>query len=289
MGIYIGYLFAYGFGGWVTQSLGWRTTFVVVGLPGVLLAALVALTIKEPPRGFAERRDVMDGGRVAVSDDRVTPSFGDTLRRLWSRKSFRHIALAASLQSLAGYGVGNFVPSFIIRAHEMTIGEIGWRLALVMGAGGVVGVVSSGWISDRLALRGEQWYVLTPAIALVLTLPLTLLAFLAITPGWMFLSYAPYVVLGAMWLGPSLAVTHSLVGLRQRAVASAALFFILNLIGLGLGPLIVGTLSDLFRPAFGDADGLRYAIISTALVAKTWAIAHFLLAARTVTADVDRT
>jgi predicted MFS family arabinose efflux permease len=207
---------------------------------------------------------------------------------LWSRKSFRHIALAASLQSLAGYGVGNFVPSFIIRAHDMTIGDVGWRLALVMGIGGVIGVVSSGWIADRLSRRGEQWYVLTPAIALIITLPLTYLAFSALSPGRMFISYVPYVVLGAMWLGPSLAVTHSLVGLRQRAVASAALFFILNLIGLGLGPLIVGSLSDLLRPAFGDAGGLRYAIIGTALVAKIWAIAHFLLASKTIAADVNR-
>ena len=289
MGVYIGYLFAYGFGGWVAESLGWRTTFVVVGLPGVLVALIVAVTIKEPPRGLAERIESGGVERETESDTSSAPSFGDTLRLLWSRKSFRHIALGASLQSLAGYGIGNFVPSFIIRAHDMTIGDVGWRLALVMGVGGVIGVVSSGWISDRLARRGDQWYVLTPAIALILTLPLTILAFSALTPGSMFLSYVPYVVLGAMWLGPSLAVTHSLVGLRQRAVASAALFFLVNLIGLGLGPLIVGSLSDLMRPAFGDANGLRYAIIGTALVAKVWAITHFLLASRTVAADIERT
>lgn len=288
MGVYIGYLFAYGFGGWVAESLGWRTTFIAVGLPGVLVAVIVALTIKEPPRGLAERREAGLDTAETESTDQSRPSFRETLRLLWSRKSFRHIALAASLQSLAGYGVGNFVPSFIIRAHDMTIGDVGWRLALVMGIGGVIGVVSSGWIADRLSRRGEQWYVLTPAIALIITLPLTYLAFSALSPGRMFISYVPYVVLGAMWLGPSLAVTHSLVGLRQRAVASAALFFILNLIGLGLGPLIVGSLSDLLRPAFGDAGGLRYAIIGTALVAKIWAIAHFLLASKTIAADVNR-
>ena len=286
MGVYIGYLFAYGFGGWVAESLGWRTTFVAVGLPGILVAVIVALTIKEPPRGLAERREAGLDVTETVSTDQARPSFRETLRLLWSRKSFRHIAMAASLQSLAGYGVGNFVPSFIIRAHDMAIGDVGWRLALIMGIGGVIGVVSSGWIADRLSRRGEQWYVLTPAIALIITLPLTYLAFSALTPGRMFISYVPYVVLGAMWLGPSLAVTHSLVGLRQRAVASAALFFILNLIGLGLGPLIVGSLSDLLRPAYGDADGLRYAIIGTALVAKFWAIAHFLLASRSVSADI---
>ena len=286
MGVYFGYLFAYGLGGWIAQSLGWRMTFVVLGLPGVLLAVIVALTIKEPPRGLAERHDGEDVSRDAISDVSAGSSFGDTLRLLWSRRSFRHIAVAASLQSVAGYGVGNFIPSFVIRAHDMSIAEAGWKLALITGIGGAVGVVFAGWIADRLSRRGEQWYVLTPAIALILTLPLTLLAFSAVSAGEMFLFYIPYVVLGAMWLGPVLAITHSMVGLRQRAVASAALFFIVNLVGLGLGPLMVGTLSDLMRPEFGDADGLRYSIIGTALVVKSWAVVHFLLASRNIAADV---
>ncbi len=149
-------------------------------------------------------------------------------------------------------------------------------------------MVIAGWLADRLARRGAQWYVLTPAIAMTMTLPLAALAFSALTPGTMFLAYIPYVVLGAMWLGPAIAVTHSLVGLRQRAVASAALFFFLNMIGLGLGPLLVGTLSDLLRPEFGDANGLRYSMIGTALVVKSWAIVHFLLAARYIAADIRR-
>jgi len=288
MGVYIGYLFAYGFGGWVAESLGWRMTFIVVGLPGVLVAVIVALTIKEPPRGLADRVESgIDLAQTKTADE-SRPSFRETWKLLWSRKSFRHIALAASLQSLAGYGAGNFIPSFIIRAHDMTIGDVGWRLALIMGIGGVIGVVSSGWIADRMAHRGERWYVLTPAIALMMTVPLTVLTFMADSSGEMFFFYAPYFVLGAMWLGPSLAVTHSMVGLRQRAVASAALFFILNLIGLGLGPLVVGSLSDLLRPTLGDADGLRYAIIGIVLVAKVWAITHFLLASRSIAADVNR-
>lgn len=163
---------------------------------------------------------------------------------------------------------------------------MGWKLALITGLGGAFGIVFSGWISDRLARRGDHWYVLAPTIALIVTLPLTILAFSALTPGRMFVSYIPYMVLGSMWLGPIIAVTHSLVGLRQRAVASAALFFIINLIGLGLGPVLVGTLSDLMRPGFGDANALRYAMIGTALVAKAWAITHFLLASRCLKADI---
>jgi predicted MFS family arabinose efflux permease len=287
MGVYFGYLFAYGLGGWIAEGLGWRMTFVVLGLPGVVLALIVALTIKEPPRGMAERQE--SGLDHSAEDEAgsARPSFRETLSLLWSRRSFRHIAIAASLQSMAGYGVGNFVPSLMMRAYEMPISEVGWKLALITGFGGAFGVALSGWLADRLARRGEYWYVLAPAIAMMATLPLTILAFSALTPGQMFVWYIPYMILGATWLGPCLAVTHSLVGLRQRAVASAALFFIVNMVGLGLGPLLVGLLSDLMRPEFGDADGLRYAMIGTALVAKTWAVGHFLLASKLITRDIQ--
>lgn len=286
MGVYFGYLFAYSLGGWVAEDLGWRATFVVVGLPGVLLAVVLALTVREPPRGLAENGYVIPENAAPGSDASSRPAFFDTLRLLWSKKSFRHLAMAASLHSLVGYGIGNFVPSFIIRAYDMPIGDLGWRLALITGVGGAFGVAFSGWLTDRLSHRSQKWYLWAPAIALIITLPLSLLAFLAPTMGEMFLAYVPYAILGAMWLGPSLAITHSLVGLRQRAVASAALFFIINLIGLGLGPLTIGIISDLLRPEFGDADGLRYAIIAVALTAKTWCIAHFFLAARYLERDL---
>ena len=287
MGVYFGYLLAYSLGGWVAEDLGWRTAFVVVGLPGVVIAVIVAATIKEPPRGLADHGYSLEAATAALEGQGAAPGFYETIRFLWAKRSFRHSAFAASLHSLVGFGVGNFVPSFIIRAHDMPIGEVGWRLALIFGIGGAFGVAFSGWLTDRLSSRGQQWYLWVPAIALTLTLPLALITFYAEDPATMFIAYAPYSILGAMWLGPSLAITHSLVGLRQRAVASATLFFLINLIGLGLGPLAVGLLSDLMRPAFGDAGGLRNAIIGVALVGKAWCIFHFLLAARLLKNDLD--
>ena len=284
MGVYFGYLLAYSTGGWAAEALGWRMTFVVVGLPGVLLALLVAATIKEPPRGLAENGYRLPAARTAAEP--AMPGFLETLRQLWSRKSFRYLALAGALQSMAGYGVGNFMPSFIIRAHDMSIGDIGWRLALITGLGGAIMIVVSGYVTDRLSVRSQKWYALFPAIAISFTVPLALLVFLAQDTGVMFLGYIPYELLGATWLGSALAITHSLVGLRQRAVASAVFFFLINLIGLGLGPLTIGMLSDLMRPALGDADALRYAILGTALVAKSLCVIHFLLAARSIEKDL---
>lgn len=285
MGVYFGYLLAYSTGGWAAETFGWRSTFVIVGLPGVLIAVLVALTVREPPRGLAEHGyDARQAS--AAKSAAAAPAFGETLRHLWSRKSFRYLALAGSLQSLAGYGVGNFMPSFIIRAHEMTIGDIGWRLALITGLGGAVAILASGLLTDRLSERSQGWYALFPALAIALTVPLAFAVFLTGDTGGMFLAYIPYEMLGATWLGASLAITHSLVGLRQRAVASAVLFFLVNLIGLGLGPLLIGTLSDLLRPQVGDADGLRYAMLGTAVVVKLVCVVYFLKAARTLRRDL---
>ena len=282
MGVYFGYLLAYSTGGWAAETFGWRSTFVIVGLPGVLIALVLALTVREPPRGLAEH------GYVPAAKKRVAaaPGFLETLRQLWSRKSFRYLALAGSLQSLAGYGVGNFMPSFIIRAHGMAIGDIGWRLALITGLGGAIAILASGLLTDRLSERSQGWYALFPALAIALTVPLAFAVFLSAEPGGMFLAYLPYEMLGATWLGATLAVTHSLVGLRQRAVASAVLFFLVNLIGLGLGPLLIGTLSDLFRPEMGDADGLRYAMLGTAVVAKTACVIYFFRAARSLQGEL---
>jgi MFS family permease len=285
MGVYFGYLLAYSTGGWAAEALGWRTTFIVVGLPGVLIALVVAVTVREPPRGLAEHG--YDPAAPAVSGSTAAPpGFLETLRTLWSRRSFRFLALAGSLQSLAGYGVGNFMPSFIIRAHDMAIGDIGWRLALITGLGGAIAIVTSGFITDRLSIRSQRWYALFPGIAIAVTVPLALLVFLADDTRTMFLAYVPYEMLGATWLGASLAVTHSLVGLRQRAVASAVLFFLINLVGLGLGPLLIGTLSDLLRPELGDADGLRWAMLATALAVKSAAVLYFLRAARALEGDL---
>ena len=286
MGVYFGYLVAYSAGGWAAEQLGWRTTFVVVGLPGVLIALLVAASVREPVRGLADHDYRVDAASSAVAARGAAPRFLETLRVLWSRSSFRHLAIAGSLQSLAGYGVGNFMPSFVIRAHDMAIADIGWRLALITGLGGAIAIAVSGWVTDRLADRSQTWYARFPAITIGLTLPLVPLTFLTADTGTMFLAYIPYEMLGATWLGASLAVAHSIVDLRQRAVASAVLFFLINLIGLGLGPLIIGTLSDLLRPTQGDADGLRYAIIGTALVAKSWCVVHFILAARALRRDL---
>ncbi|GMM92157.1 spinster family MFS transporter [Qipengyuania sp. MTN3-11] len=277
IGIYIGILLGFALGGWVADTFGWRTAFFVVGLPGVLVAVFLRFTVKEPMRGWSEGRQ---------ADTTPAPPFRQVLGFLWSRRTFRNLALAGSLQALVIYGIGNWLPSYFLRNFEIGLTELGIWMALTSGFGGGAGSFFGGWMADRLGARDARWYVWGPAILMlaiapvllvILTTP-TLLVALILTGVFHFLS--------ASYLGPALAVSHGLVGLRMRALTSAIFFFFINLIGLGLGPVIVGYLSDSFA-AGGNDDALAHAMLITGCFASLWAVLHYVLASRTVRADLD--
>ena len=275
MGVNIGILFGFLLGGWLNEFFGWRVAFMVVGAPGILLAVVVRFTLREPPRGMAENR--------SASTDAVP--LGNVLGLLWSRKSFRHMALAAALNAFCGYSIASWTASFMIRSHGMSTGELGTWLALISGLCGAVGVLLGGMLADRLGQKDKRWYMWVPAVAGVISIPFMTLVYLtdhaylallfAVVPG----------LLHNVYLGSTLATTHNLVGLRMRAVASAILFFILNLIGLGLGPLLVGLLSDYLQVTWGD-HSLRQAMLYLLPAVMTWSTLHFILAARNLRQDI---
>ena len=140
-GVNIGILFGFLAGGWLNEFFGWRVAFMVVGVPGLLIALLVRTTLAEPIRGLAEQR--------TVADEPVP--LGTVLSLLWSRSSFRHMALAGALNAFAGYSTSSWTASFMIRSHNMTTGELGTWLALIMGLGGAIGVLFGGitWIKSE--------------------------------------------------------------------------------------------------------------------------------------------
>ena len=278
LGVYGGVLVGTVGGAYLVQYFDWRTAFVVVGLPGVLLALLVRLLVKEPPRGMAEkRRDVMP------------PGFFRVMGFLWERKSFRHLAFACALHAFVTYGIGNFMPLFLGRVHGMPILDVGWYYGMIAGIGGLAGTFFGGWASDYMNRRtGDRtWYMWIPFVSTVLAIPLALNTFLIMPDGYLAVySYLLPVFCGGWFLAPCIASTHFLVGIRMRAMASAILLFVLNLIGLGLGPMVTGYVSDYLTPAFG-ADGLRYAMSITVMV-NCWCALHYWWAARTIRADFDR-
>ena len=277
IGIYIGILLGFALGGWIADTFGWRTAFFVVGLPGVLVAAFLRFTVKEPVRGWSE-------GRQADTAD--APPFGEVLSFLWSRRTFRNLTLAGSLQALVIYGIGNWLPSYFLRNFEISLTELGIWMALTSGFGGGAGSFFGGWMTDRLGARDARWYAWGPAILILAITPVLLVILNTSVLTLALVLTGLFHFLSASYLGPVLAVSHSLVGLRMRALTSAIFFFFINLIGLGLGPLIVGYLSDDFA-AGGTANPLALAMLITGCVASLWGGLHYLLASRTIRADLD--
>jgi MFS family permease len=270
-GVNVGILFGFLFGGWLNELFDWRVAFMVVGIPGILLALVVRTTLAEPVRGLAENKTVT---AAAVP-------FASVLSLLWSRLSFRHMAMGAALNAFAGYSTSSWTASFMIRSHNMTTGELGTWLALIMGLGGAFGVFFGGVLADKLAVRDTRWHMWLPALTGTICVPFMIAVYLVNGPYQaLVLSVVPGVLFN-VYLGNTLSMTHGLVGLRMRALASAVLFFILNMIGLGMGPWVVGFLSDQMAASLG-VESLRYAMLYTLPAAMLWSVCHFYLASRSL-------
>lgn len=272
-GVYLGILFGFLIGGWINSEFGWRVAFFVVGVPGFLVALLVRFTIREPVRGGLEGRAL-----------ELPATFGETLRTLKGFGSFKLFAVAAGLNAFSSYGIGNFTPSFLIRSHGFSSLEVGTSLALITGIGGALGTYMGGVLADRYGAKDKRWYLWISGIPAACSVPLMFTAVFIGDPrlalGFLFFA----TMLGAFYLGPTIAISHTLVSPSMRAMASAILFFILNLIGLGLGPLVVGMISDMLAPAYGS-ESLRYALGIVSFV-NLISAAFFFLAARKLLADL---
>jgi predicted MFS family arabinose efflux permease len=263
-------------GAWVGDLFGWRMAFVAVGLPGILLALIVRMTLREPARG---------GSEVTRPVETDAQSLPEVLRFMAGLRSFWHFSFAGALHAFVGYGAAYFVPSFFARVHEMGLAERGTWLSLV-GLVAVVGTYLGGWLGDRLAPRDMRWYLWVPAIATLAGVPIALGYYLSANPYVALLLFGiPAGIAGPMYLGPTFALTQTLVKPRMRALASAILLFVMNLIGLGIGPWFVGFASDALAPRFG-AESLRWALVSIVSVGNLWAAIHYFLAARTLRVDL---
>jgi len=262
-------------GGWIGEYYGWRTAFLVVGLPGLLIAVLVKLTVREVPRGHSEG--------VSVPTEQ-TESVGGVIRFMWGLKSFRHLSLAGSLHAFVGYGVGLFLPSFFMRIHSFGLAETATYLFLI-GLTGMIGTFLGGYLGDRLGVADKRWYAWVPGIATIAAVPFAVAFYLWEDPIVALFLAIPGAILGPMYLGPTFGMTQTLVKPQMRALASAILLFVLNLIGLGLGPLFAGFLSDQLRPEFG-IESIRYSLLFVAIGGNLWAAWHYYMASRTLREDL---
>jgi len=251
MGIYVGILFGYAAGGWIAENFGWRTAFFLVGIPGIAYALLVLWVVKEPRRG---RWD--EGGTPPKS------SFKQTWDCLRQRPTFWWISIGCAFSAFISYGNGNFMPSFLIRSHGMSLTEVGLALGLIAGISGAIGTFLGGFLADKLGVRDVRWYLWIPMLGGLGSLLPAYYTLLGDNKTLIIAAMVPSQILSTLYLGPCIATCHNLVSPGMRAMASAILFFVLNMIGLGLGPLTVGLLSDTFAAPFGE-ENLRYAMLTT--------------------------
>jgi predicted MFS family arabinose efflux permease len=273
-GVYVGVMIAFVAGGYIREHFGWRLVYLLVGLPGIPLALLVRMTIRELPRGFSESAAV-DTGVVGL---------GEVIRFLLSRRSFLFIAAGASCQSLGGYAILSWGPAFLERVHQLGVVEIGTSLGLIVGIGGSAGAYLGGKLADRLGARDPSWYMRLPAIQALLGVPFVVGFLLIPRTDLALLSFIPYYFVANMYIGPMLAMTQGIVKLRMRATASAILLFILNMIGLGMGSFVVGFSNDQLAARFG-IEAIRYSLLGVALVGCLASVC-FLQASRTLPDDL---
>lgn len=275
MAVPVGAMLGVFLGGWGNELYGWRLTFMLVGLPGVLIALLVRLTVAEPTRSAGA------GGRQEAA-----PGFGASARYLWHCRSFRHLTLAAGMHAIVVYGASQWTASFLLRAHQLGTGAAGTWLALLQGVG-LVGTLLGGLLSDMLSRRSAdpRWYLWVPAVATLGCLPFQLVGYQTAALGLTLTCLALATMLGATFFGPSYSVTQSLAPPRMRAVAASVLLFVQTMVGLGIGPWTVGLISDHLKPMLGDARALGWGLILVAFV-NVWATAHYLWSARSYRADL---
>jgi MFS family permease len=249
-GIYLGMLIGFLMGGFLNDHLGWRNAFYTLGIPGVIFSIIVYLTIKEPHKGATDKIHIEDSG---------APTLKTVLRYLYDTKTFVFLALACGLNVFGIYGLLNWMPSFLIRIHGMQTSETGVYLGLIFGIGGGLGTFFGGYITDHFGKTDKSWYLKIPALAIITSAFSVAATFTFKNTFGMFIFLGISTFLQSTYLGPAISVAHSMVPANMRALTSAILFFVLNLIGLGLGPLTIGMISDLLQPSFGT-ESLRWAL-----------------------------
>jgi len=262
-------------GGYVAQVWGWRWAFIVTGLPGLLLAAIVWLFLAEPVRG----------GHDGICEDTVPP-LRAVIRRLFGLPSARHLVAGSALGGMIGLGLIAFLSALITRRFGLPVGAAGLTTALVSSIPAAVSTILGGVIADRLAARSNRAYALVPAVALLLAAPVQLIAMTRI-------SFVPFIgftmiagLLQFAYLGVTVGTLQNLMHPRMRATANALTNIVTGLIG-GLGPLLVGALSDrLAATGLVPHLALGYAMAGASLLS-LWAAAHYFLAARHVAADLQ--
>lgn len=263
-------------GGWMTQEYGWRTAMMLASIPGFILAPIVWFTLRDVPAGLADGKS---------AEEVATRPFGETLRELMAIKTLPLLIGAAALTTLITMGLVSWAPAFMERSHGMSAANAGLQMGSALFLGSVIGHTIGGPLADWLGRKDLRWYIWIQLISSVLA---TIIAAVLLTgpKDMVFPLFGLNMLIGGLSAAPLMAVLAGLAPAHSRSVAVALLMVIVNVIGLGGGPLFVGWLSDMLNPAYG-ADALGMAMKCVLLVGIPGAILAFL-ASRTCLADFER-
>lgn len=258
LGIPVGTLLGMLIGGFLADWVGWRKAFLFVGLPGILLAFVVWFGLKEP-----RRRETIEALQERGKTDTIP--FGTAVKSVMGSKAFVLLLVAGSAAAFLAYGKTTWTAIFFQRTHGMSPGEVGFWFGVVNGAAGIIGTWLGGYLADRLGAKNRRHVLTAPAIGMAVATPIAFLAYQA--QSWqagLALLFVP-TLLNSLYYGPTYSSAQGLVPLRARAIAAAVLLFFQNLIGLGLGPLFFGMLSDWLRPEYGE-ESVRYVLYGAAFL-----------------------
>jgi MFS family permease len=271
LGVPIGLALGTLMGAYIAAAISWRAAFYAMGVAGLILAPVMLLFVRDAPRSAANSS--------AAPITQVLPMI--------SRKPvFWLLAFAASSSSLCGYGLATWIPSVLERSFHLTLVQRGEFMASVVFIGGCTGVFAGGWLADRLGSEDRGWYAKLPAIAWLITAP-TFAAGLMAPSLW--LAWPLLLIPNALnifWLGPVITAVQHLVPQRMRSTASACFLLINNLIGLGVGPYLIGSVSESLKQSYG-AEALRYAAVGCTIFYVVAGLLMLLCVARLRTAWVE--
>ena len=237
MGVTLGTMFANLIGGWVTDVFDWRTAFFVVGLPGILIAVVFKLTVKEPPRGYTDPKGAQSKEPVELRE---------AIRELVTKPAFWWMTAGATVAAFCGYGISSFQSIFLVRAHGITTGEAAIWINAPVSLSSAIGTFATGWLATKLYKKHPGAIAWVPGLGLALSVPFYVFAFttdnlLFVAMGLIIAGFVKYGYIAAQY-----TIGQGVVSMRVRATATAVLLFIANLIGYGCGPLFIGFMSDIF-------------------------------------------
>jgi predicted MFS family arabinose efflux permease len=247
MGIPLGLACGVLFGAAIAKAVDWRAAFIVVGVAGALVAPIFRLVVKEPPKAVTQA-----AARVPV---------GAVFALLAKKPSFWFMALAAATSSTVGYGLAFWTPSILMQSFRFDLTQVSWFVGSLLLVGGVAGVLMGGVLADKLGKADRGAYAWVSSLSWLVTAPLFIAGFLSPSPmiAWGLLLIPN--ALNILFVGPLTTAAQHLVPPQMRATAAACFLLINNLIGIGAGSVLLGGLSDLMKPQFGD-EALRYSAIA---------------------------